>query len=437
MPFRTFHSVRLNADLCEGCTHCIRRCPTEAIRVREGRAYIIDQRCIDCGECIRICPHHAKEAVTDPLDAIHQFQYKIALPAPTLYGQFKNVKDARVVLAGLLELGFDDVYEVAYGADIVTAWTRENMERRMKVRPVISSACPAIVRLIQVRFPDLIDNIMPVQAPVEVAARLARRRFAEKFQTDPANIGIFFITPCPAKVTSIHYPLGVDRTEINGAISILDIYGALTDAIKKVDLDRVQHLATSFGVAWANSGGEVKATDFENSLSVEGIHNVVHVLEEIENDKLTDLDFFEGLACPGGCVGGALTFENPYVAKNRIRKLSLQCKQERMTYEEAKQVLDGVDVELTQEIPEVSVMKLDDNMREAMRKMDEMERILRQLPGIDCGSCGAPTCRCLAEDIVRGMANELDCIYKYKERVKALAQDMVNVSNIFEDRRER
>ena len=91
---KRFHSVRLNKELCKGCTNCLMHCPTEAIRVRKGRAHILDERCIDCGECIRICDYHAKVAAIDALEDIKRFRYRIALPAPTLYGQFRNVSIA-------------------------------------------------------------------------------------------------------------------------------------------------------------------------------------------------------------------------------------------------------------------------------------------------------------------------------------------------------
>ena len=89
MP-KFLHSVKLEQDKCLGCTNCIKRCPTEAIRVRDGKATIISERCIDCGECIRICPHKAKRALYDTFESIYDFKYKIALPAPALFGQFDN-----------------------------------------------------------------------------------------------------------------------------------------------------------------------------------------------------------------------------------------------------------------------------------------------------------------------------------------------------------
>ena len=186
---KRFHSVRLEKDKCKGCTNCLKRCPTEAIRVRGGRAHIIDERCIDCGECIRVCDYHAKVAVTDPLSSISRFKYKIALPAPSLYGQFKNLRSISQILTGLRHMGFDDVFEVARGADVVTRAIREKLRQPDLPRPLISAACPAIVRLIQVRFPDLIDHIVDIRQPMEVAALIARREFARKHNVPESDIG--------------------------------------------------------------------------------------------------------------------------------------------------------------------------------------------------------------------------------------------------------
>ena len=221
MEQKRFHSVRLEGDKCRGCTNCLKRCPTEAIRVRGGRAHIIDERCIDCGECIRVCGYHAKVAVTDPLSSISGFKYKIALPAPSLYGQFQNLKSISQVLNGLKQMGFDDAFEVARGADVVSRAIRERLKNPDLPRPVISSACPAIVRLIQVRFPDLLDHIVDVRQPMEVAAMIAKREYARSHGVPEEEIGCFFITPCPAKVTAIRRPIGHAKSSVDGAISVI------------------------------------------------------------------------------------------------------------------------------------------------------------------------------------------------------------------------
>ena len=219
-----FHSVRLITNRCKGCVNCTKRCPTEAIRIRSGKAQITQHRSIDCGECIRRCSNHAKTAVTDTLEDLKQFERNIALPAPSLYGQFSPDISIAAIREGLKKIGFDEVFDVAIGADIVTQIIKHYVETS-KVKPLISSACPAVVRLIQVKYPELIDHIIPVLPPVEVAAQLARR--TAKRSWPAKNIGVWFITPCPAKVTTVKQPLGIVKSSIDGSIGISGIYGEL------------------------------------------------------------------------------------------------------------------------------------------------------------------------------------------------------------------
>jgi len=175
-----YHSVVLDEEKCKGCTHCIRRCPTEAIRVKGGKARIDEERCIDCGECIRTCPNHAKYAQADPLEAIQRFRYRVALPAPAFYAQFKFTIPLGKVLNGLLRLGFHEVFEVARGAEILSAEIARFLKKKDLVLPVISSACPAVVRLVEVKFPSLLDNLLPLDSPLGVAAKIARLRALER-----------------------------------------------------------------------------------------------------------------------------------------------------------------------------------------------------------------------------------------------------------------
>ena len=426
MKEKRFHSVRLEGDKCRGCTNCLKRCPTEAIRVRGGRAHIIDERCIDCGECIRVCSYHAKVAVTDPLSAITDFKYKIALPAPSLYGQFNNLKSISQVLGGLKRMGFDDVYEVARGADVVSKAIMERLKDPKLPRPVISSACPAIVRLIQVRFPDLIDHIVDVRQPMEVAAMIARTEFARKHGVDPKEIGCFFISPCPAKVTAIRNPIGHQKSAVNGAISVLEIYGLLSSQLKNTPVDLTLEEASDLGVGWARSGGECNAVNPENSMAVDGIENCIRVLEEIEDNRLKNLEFFEGAACTGGCVGGPLNFENNYVARSEITKLATRDAEPNLNVDSG--MMTKYDLYMRGRILPNSAMKLDDDLMEAMRKMEKIEKLYNELPGFDCGSCGSPTCRTFAEDVVQGVATKMDCIHMMKDQLRVMAQQMVDLA---------
>ena len=434
MNDKRFHSVRLDKEKCKACTNCLRRCPTEAIRVRGGRAHIIDERCIDCGECIRVCEYHAKYAQTDPLASINRFKYKIALPAPSLYGQFKQLISPSQVLEGLLRIGFDALtlalkQAEAEGADIVTRAIRERMRNFDRDDyPIISSACPAIVRLIRVRFPDLIPHIIDIRQPMEVAAMVARREFCRKHDVPPEEVGCFFITPCAAKMTAIRNPIGHETSAVDGAISMMEIYGLLSSQLKKIPVDTGLAKATSYGVGWANSGGEAAAVCPEHSMSVDGIENVIRVLEEIENDKLPDLVFFEGAACTGGCVGGPLTFENNYIARGAVRTLMRGCDIRHPDEKVEVSYLNKYPLMLDKRITANKAMRLDDDIVEAMRKIEQMEEIASRLPGYDCGSCGSPTCKTFAEDIVRGFATEMDCIHILKERLKVMAQQMVELA---------
>lgn len=255
-----FHSVMLDKDKCCGCTNCIKRCPTEAIRVRDGKASIISERCIDCGECIRICPHRAKKAYSDNLDALEKFKYNVALPAPALFGQFNNLDDLDILLTGLKQLGFNAVFEVSRGAELVSQATRKLIAENKLKKPIISSACPAVVRLIKQRFPDLCENVLPLNAPMEVAAMLARRDAVKETGLPEDEIGVFFITPCPAKVTEIYRPTaGNTSSHCDGAIAISKVYTSLSHAMDK--LKTVEPLGNSglIGVSWATSGGESAA----------------------------------------------------------------------------------------------------------------------------------------------------------------------------------
>lgn len=425
---RYLHSVELDREKCIGCTDCIKRCPTEAIRVRDGKAVISDERCIDCGTCIRVCKNKAKRAATDPLSSINKFNYKVALPAPTLYSQFKQSFDLNTILTATKALGFDETLEIARAAEFVTYETKKLIETKDLKTPIISSACPAVVRLVTMRFPSLIDNLLPIIAPVEAAA-IAARTYITKTGINKDDIGVFFISPCAAKATIVRSPIGIKKSNIDGVISLQEVYMRLNTEIKRISRPEPLCQSSPEGIDWALSGGESRGIRIRNSISVDGIENVINVLEELENGQLEDVEFIECLACLGGCIGGPLTVENTFVAKNRLKKSEMVAhgyKSNQRRYIDYP--TSDIPFEFNKKIEPVGALSLSDDMGEAIRMMEEQKEIFDSLPHIDCGSCGAPTCNTLAEDIVRGHAKYEDCIFMMRKKVHELANQLADLA---------
>ena len=411
------HSVYLDVSKCNGCTTCLKHCPTEAIRIKDNHAVINGDRCIDCGECIRVCPHSAKKSVCNKLSDMDKFKYKIALPAPTLYGQFDNLDDVDYVLNGLLKLGFDDVFEVSAAAELVSAYTRNYMKKEGIKKPLISSACPAVIRLICLRFPSLKENILPMLPPMEVAARLSREKaLREHPELKPEDIGVCFISPCPAKVSYVRNGFAGYESLVDVVVSIKDIYFQLISKMKHGE--DVKSLSSSgvIGIGWASSGGESTAIFNEDYLAADGIDNCNKVLDQIENGNIPPLQFIELNACTGGCVGGVLTIQNPFIAKARLQGLRryLPVSQNFIPKGEENSLPEEF---LFNDLPIYRpISRLSDSMQESMRMMSEIQKLKKELPGIDCGSCGAPNCRAFAEDIVKGNTTLENCLIRLRSK---------------------
>jgi len=389
----------------------------------------MSDHCIDCGECIRVCPHHAKKAISDPISTMDNYKHKIALPAPSLYGQFRSIRDINIILTALINIGFDDVFEVALAAQNVSDYTKEILPgaRALLQGPLISSACPVIVKLICVRYPGLFDNVLKIITPVELAAIAARDKAAQETGLEPSEIGVFLISPCPAKITAAKYRIGYNDVVIDGIFSMTDLYVKLHPVVEKIKEPMDLSVAGVRGITWSFSGGEGGAIGESLFIAVDGIDNVIRVLDEIENDKFSNIRFVELNACPGGCVGGCLAVENPFVARARIQRIGLELKENKDHNSVDRDCLSP-EVLNWQTTPKYSsILSLDANRGVAMRKLADIESIFETLPGIDCGSCGAPSCHALAEDIVLGSASESDCVFKLRERMGGLFHEMAEL----------
>lgn len=199
--------------------------------------------------------------------------------------------------------------------------------------------------------------------------------------------------------------------------------------MKQQDVDDIMLQAGKYGVRWASTGGEALSIDSKRVLYVDGIQNVVKVLEDLEDDKIKNIEFIEASACTGGCTGGPLTVENMYVAKNRSRQ---QLEDEPAEYKEIED-WELEDTAWEKTIEHYEINKLDPDMFKAMEKLNKMNEIYAQLPALDCGACGSPSCRALAEDVVRGKAKTTDCIFILRRKIRKLANEMMMVNSGLDD----
>ena len=398
---KSLHTVTLDSDKCKGCIACMKRCPTEAIRVRNGKAKVYYDRCIGCGECVRMCPHQAKLPAYDPLESIYKYKYRIAVPAPSLFGQFNNLDDVDLVLNALLELGFDDVFEVARGAELISEETRNLMRDGKLKKPIISSACPAVLELIMMRYHSLLSHVIDLVSPADVALRLAREK-AESEGVPPRDIGVFFISPCPAKVYALKTGMGLDKPAADGVLSIGELYFKLLPVMSQLKDKPLKKLSKTgiLGVRWAASGGESLGIYQNRYLAADGMENINNVLKAMEDGTLNYIDFVELGACPSGCVGGVLNVENPFVARVRIRALRDKLPPVANKLTDEKKDRSFYHWEVTPEAQDV--YRLDSDLSVAIEKMQRIEEIYKTLPHLDCGGCGAPSCRAFAEDVARG-----------------------------------
>jgi len=420
-------TVRIDPLKCEGRMRCLRACPAQAIRVRRGRANVLEDRCIHCGECITACPQGAIVPLTNPIGELSKFRYTIAIPSPALYAQLGWEILPDRILSSLKSIGFDEAYDQALICGMVSFAVQEYLRDHQGPRPLISNTCPVIVHLIQAKYPNLLSHIVPLEVPREIAAREIKKAKAKQLELPEKDIGTFYLTPCPSKMVSIIQPSGRGPSHLDGAIAIADVYGPLRAAMDSVPRQSYRKSLESIcilGIAWAIVGGISRTLRLRNSLAVSGLSEIIRVFNDIERGKLQDIDFIEAYSCFQGCVGGSLNVENVYISSNKILKLI-----ETLEFEKIKACPDirevrrlyGSNYFFGKDTYEARPIKpLDVSLPRAIAMRKEKDALYETLPKIDCGVCGAPTCLAFAEDVVRGEAEAADCVVRAAVRAAAL-----------------
>ena len=405
------HALKVVDELCIGCTHCMTACPTEAIRVREGKAVIIGERCVDCGNCCKACPVSAILIEQDDFEEIFRHEVRIALVPSVFIGQFPSHIKAGEVFGGLKSLGFTHIVEIDSVVDIVQKGYENFVEDYEGEKPMISTFCPAIVRLIQVRFPSFVDHLIRVKPPSDVAAIFHRKQMEEKGIT-PEQIGIFYITPCAAKIASIKSPVGENASPVDGVINMEYLYNKLLHLIMNSEVNEEGEPDTGGltprGILWSLTRGESEHQK-GRCLAVDGIRNVTEFLERLEESEEINIDFLELRACDESCAGGVLISGNRFLTVERLNAkasrstLKNNISPTAILFDRNLYALDKIDAR--------SMLVLDPDRKVAIEKINKLEELLKILPGIDCAACGSPNCRALAEDIVQNRATPSWCIF--------------------------
>lgn len=416
-----YHALQIEEDKCIGCSRCMKICPTEAIRIHGGKAMIQEHRCIDCGRCYEVCPAQAIRIKDDDFEDIRRYPHSVALLPAVFMGQFPDDVSVSKVYASLYELGFAHVMEVESAAMIYKEAKERYAREHPDVRPLISSFCPAIVRLIQIKYPSLAENVMPIKVPLDLSAMYAVQELVSR-GIPREEIGLFYITPCAAKVSAVKAPVGEEKSLIDGVINMNLLYNRVYKHIKDMGKNHQypplsrQRLSAD-AILSTLTNGERRICTAKRSYAIDGIENVMDFLDRLENDEVEGVEFLELRACDQSCAGALLSVDNRFLCGERMyaraRKAAERERNGEMPRDrEMEKYQDYLIANSTvDEVQPRSMMVLDPDISKALEKMEKIERMKVHLPQIDCGVCGAPTCEAFATDVVCQQASLHQCVF--------------------------
>jgi iron only hydrogenase large subunit-like protein/nitrogen-specific signal transduction histidine kinase len=407
---------------CRVCYTCVRECPVKAIRIVNGQAEVISERCIGCGNCVKVCSQGAKvflDLKNEVFDLIHAEKKVVACIAPSFPAEFTDINDYRIIVGMLKALGFDKVVEVSFGADIVAKKYAKLLEESNM--PYISSDCPAVVYFIEHYHPELVSSLAPIASPMVVTARIVKKEYGD--------VNVVFIGPCIAKKA--------ESDEINEALTFKELKEMFE--IKQITPNNVT--PQNFDPPYSGKGSIFpvsrgllytmnKTDDITDSkiIAVSGSKSFREVVKEFEDGNILNNNL-ELLCCDGGCIMG------PGMSKTG----QLYSRRASIT-KYVKDKLTNLDTkEWEQNIEKFSTIDLSQTFNPADRRnvkpsKEEIEKVLKSMGKNDpqdylnCGACGYNTCEEHAIAIVEGLAESEMCLPYSIEKLHNSVEDL-HISN--------
>ncbi len=413
-------------DRCKVCYTCVRECPAKAIKIINGQAEILTKRCIACGNCIRVCSRDAKMfafSIDKVKTLLHSHRKVAAIVAPSISGEFTDIKDYRHFVGMIKALGFDYVNEVAFGAELIANKYKELLESRPN-KPLISTSCPSIVSYVEKHHPQIIDSLVPVVSPMVATAKVLKEKHGD-------DLAVVFIGPCIAKKVEA----GEEQFEglIDEVISFVELRRMFAE--KKLSEDKVEPHdfdppVAGKGAIFPISGGMLQTVDLEEDfvkgdiIVAEGRHDIIEVLREFEEGYL-EAKMFDLLLCNGCINGPGMSHSRQFFYKRKNISNFAKRRNDLIDQEQWQKDLETyLQLELSRSFA------ADDQRFPDLPREEEIKEVLRRFgkkepeDELNCGACGYDTCYEHAVAILQGLAESEMClpytIDKLHEYIKEL-----------------